>query len=41
MTGFERRVSIAFHATDDRVVFDQILYAGRDAEMAFGPDEAS
>ncbi len=30
--GFERRVTIAFHVTDDFVIIDRILYGGRDVE---------
>ncbi len=30
--GFERRVTIAFHVTDDFVIIDLILYGGRDVE---------
>ena len=30
VVGFERRVSIAFHVTTDTVIFDRILYGGRD-----------
>ncbi len=33
--GYRRRVTIAFHVTEDRVVIDRILYAGRDLEKAF------
>jgi len=28
--GFERRVSLAFHVDDDKVIFDRIFYGGRD-----------
>ena len=35
MTGFERRVTIAFHIGDDHVVIDRILYGGRDLEGSF------
>ena len=34
-TGFGRRVTIAFHVTDDRVMIDRILYGGRDLARAF------
>jgi len=30
VTGFERRVTIAFHITPEKVVIDRILYGGRD-----------
>jgi toxin ParE1/3/4 len=30
--GFERRVTIAFHVTPDRIVIDRIFYGGRDLE---------
>ena len=40
VTGFERRVTIAFHLTADRVVIDRIFYAGRDLETAFDADDA-
>lgn len=33
--GFKRRATIAFHVEADRVVFDRILYGGRDVESAF------
>ena len=33
--GFERRVTIAFHLTSERVVIDRILYGGRDVEGLF------
>jgi toxin ParE1/3/4 len=32
VTGFERRVSIAFHVTETTVVVDRILCGGRDLE---------
>jgi toxin ParE1/3/4 len=35
VTGFERRVTIAFHIGDDHVVIDRILYGGRDLEGSF------
>jgi len=28
--GFERRVTIAFHITSDRITIDRVLYGGRD-----------
>jgi toxin ParE1/3/4 len=37
--GFGRRVTIAFHVSDDRVTIDRILYAGRDLARAFGGRE--
>jgi len=33
-TGFGRRVTIAFHVTEDQIVFDRILYGGRDLTTA-------
>ncbi len=30
MTGFERRVAIAFHVVAGRVTIDRVLYGGRD-----------
>ncbi|WP_280945096.1 hypothetical protein [Methylobacterium platani] len=41
MTGFEHRVTIAFHLTIDHVVINRILDAGRDVERAFDADDAS
>ena len=39
VVGFKRRVTIAFHVEPDRVVFDRILYAGRDIKEAIvAPD---
>ena len=35
ITGFERRVTIAFHVTANAVVIDRILYGGRDLAAAF------
>ena len=35
--GFERRVTIAFHVTDDTVFIARIFYAGRDIEQHFNP----
>ncbi|MDX3926957.1 MAG: type II toxin-antitoxin system RelE/ParE family toxin [Shinella sp.] len=29
LVGFERRVTLAFHLTDDAVIFDRVLYGGR------------
>ncbi|WP_353954867.1 hypothetical protein [uncultured Methylobacterium sp.] len=39
MTGFERRVTIAFHLMGDHVVIDRILYAGRNVQAAFDTDD--
>lgn len=33
-TGFGHRVTIAFHVTEGQVVFDRILYGGRDLARA-------
>jgi toxin ParE1/3/4 len=38
-TGFERRVTIAFHVDPDAVTIDRVLYGGRDIERAFGADD--
>jgi toxin ParE1/3/4 len=35
VTGFERRVAIAFHVGAERVTIDRILYGGRDLGTAF------
>jgi len=35
VTGFESRVSIAFHVTKNTVVIDRILYGGQDIDQAF------
>lgn len=35
ISGFERRVTIAFHVTDDSVIFDRFIYAGRSVDLAF------
>jgi toxin ParE1/3/4 len=32
--GFERRVTIAFHVTADKITIDRVLYAGRDLTNA-------
>jgi toxin ParE1/3/4 len=40
ITGFERRVTIAFHVTLDCVVIDRLLYAGRDVGVALDQDNA-
>lgn len=34
VVGFERRVTIAFHISPDKVTIDRILYAGRDLKAA-------
>jgi toxin ParE1/3/4 len=34
-TGFENRVTIAFHVTKNTVIIDRILYGGRDIGQAF------
>ena len=34
LIGFERRITIAFHVTDEFVVIDRILYGGRDLPAA-------
>lgn len=36
MTGFERRVTIAFHVEPNAVIIDRILYGGRDVMRALG-----
>jgi toxin ParE1/3/4 len=33
--GFERRITLAFHIDTDAVVFDRILYGGRDLQAVF------
>ena len=35
ITGFRRRITLAFHVEEDRVVFDRILYGGRDLDRLF------
>jgi toxin ParE1/3/4 len=35
ITGFERRVTIAFHVEATTVIIDRILYGGRDLRRAF------
>ena len=35
ITGFENRVTIAFHVTKNTVAIDRILYGGRDIDQAF------
>ena len=32
VTGFERRVTVAFHIGENRVVIDRLLYGGRNLE---------
>lgn len=36
VVGFERRVTIAFHISGDRVIIDRALYGGRDLDTALG-----
>ena len=38
--GFERRVTIAFHVTADKVIIDRILYGGRDLGSALASDRS-
>jgi toxin ParE1/3/4 len=38
VTGFERRVAIAFHVTAETVIIDRILYGGRDLASALGSE---
>jgi toxin ParE1/3/4 len=38
VTGFERRVTIAFHITGDSLVIDRILYGGRSLDLAIDPE---
>jgi len=38
ITGFRRRVTIAFHVTAERVFIDRIFYGGRDVGGAFTQD---
>jgi toxin ParE1/3/4 len=35
VVGFKRQLTIVFHVESDRVVFDRLLYKGRDVERAF------
>lgn len=35
IAGFERRVTIAFHLTEEAVIIDRILYGDRDLSAAF------
>jgi toxin ParE1/3/4 len=39
VTGYERRVAIAFHIAERTVVIDRILYGGRDLNVAFETGE--
>jgi toxin ParE1/3/4 len=39
VTGFERRVAIAFHVGTKRVIIDRVLYGGRDLRRAFPEEE--
>jgi toxin ParE1/3/4 len=39
IVGFERRVTIAFHADVRTATIDRILYGGRDLGRAFGASE--
>jgi toxin ParE1/3/4 len=34
ITGFERRITIAFHVETTTIVIDRVLYAGRDVKRA-------
>lgn len=38
ITGFRRRITIAFHIAPARIVIDRVLYAGRDLERLFDPE---
>lgn len=38
--GFQRRVTIAFHVTPQRVVIDRVLYGGRDVEALLADDDS-
>jgi toxin ParE1/3/4 len=40
VTGFERRVSVAFHVGRDTVTAVRILYGGRDVDAALREDDA-
>ena len=35
VTGFRRRITIAFHVAPARIVIDRVLYAGRDIDRLF------
>jgi toxin ParE1/3/4 len=39
VTGFERRITIAFHVSVDTVTIDRFLYGGRDVNAAFADDD--
>lgn len=39
VTGFRRRVTIAFHITGNTVVIDRLLYGGRDLEPLLSEDD--
>lgn len=39
ITGFERRVTLAFHLDPDTVTFGRILYGGRDLQAVFGDED--
>ena len=36
--GFERRVTVVFHLTDEWVIIDRVLYGGRDIRAALSED---
>lgn len=38
VTGFERRVAIAFQIKDDQVIIARVLYGGRDVLKAFNKE---
>ena len=38
ITGFRRRITIAFHVTPRTVVIDRLLYGGRDLDPLFEED---
>lgn len=38
VTGFERRVTIAFHLSANSVVIDRVLYGGRSLDVAYDPE---
>ena len=39
ITGFERRVVIAFHVSAETVTIDRILYGGRELKTPLGEDD--
>lgn len=39
ITGFERRVMIAFHVSFETVIIDRVLYGGREPKTALEEDE--